>query len=61
MTEAGRIDEEVAFWIHKYLLLCGEAPMSGLGDKIPGMSVIATAFYGIGWEDIMHGRLPLAL
>ena len=36
MIHDGRTDGEIAFWIHKYLLLCGESPMCSLGDMSPG-------------------------
>ena len=61
MTHDGKTDGEVAYWIYKYLLLRGELPMCGLGDMSPRMLVIARSFDALGWDEIMHGRLPLTL
>ena len=61
MTEGGRTDDEVAYWIHKYLLLRGEACMQHLGPMSDRMERIAVEIDEIGWVDFMHGRLPVSL
>ena len=35
--------------------------MSSLGDMSPAMAEVATGFDSIGWVDVLHGRLPVAL
>ncbi len=35
MMEGGKTDEELAYWLHKYLLLRGESTMIGFGDLSP--------------------------
>lgn len=54
-------DAELRYWIRNYLLLRGECLMATLGDMSPAMAEVATAFDVIGWVDILHGRLPIAL
>jgi hypothetical protein len=54
-------DWELRYWIIHYLLLRGERSMSSLGDMSPWMKEIAYEFDLIGWEDMLHGRLPKSL
>ena len=61
MTSKANTNDEAAFWIHKFILLRGEANMGTLGEMSPGMAEVAAAFDKIGWVDMMHGRLPVAL
>ena len=61
MTGTANTNDDVAFWINKYLLLRGEANMQDLGEMPPDMAEVAKAFDTIGWVDITHGRLPVAL
>jgi hypothetical protein len=58
---ADNTDLELRYWITHYLLLRGERTMSSLGDMSPWMEEIAYDFDLIGWEDILHGRLPRSL
>jgi hypothetical protein len=61
MTDHSNTDEDVAFWIHKYLLLQGEYTMSKLGGMSMGMLDVAAAFDEIGWVEVLHDRIPIAL
>ena len=54
-------DPELRYWIRYYLILRGECTMAALGEMPPAMAEVAAGFDTIGWVDIMHGRLPLAL
>jgi hypothetical protein len=54
-------DRELSYWLYHYWLLRGEYSMSSLGMTSPAMKEIAAGFDLIGWEDTLHGRLPLAL
>jgi hypothetical protein len=54
-------DRELSYWLYHYWLLRGEHSMSALGMTSPAMREIAAEFDLIGWNDTLHGRLPLAL
>ena len=52
MVEKGRTEDELAFWLHKYLLLQGTVTLSAMGEMSPQMQEVALA---------IDNRLPLAL
>ena len=54
-------DNELAYWLYHYWLLRGEYTMKSLGMTSIAMLEIAEEFDTIGWDDSLHGRLPLAL
>ena len=54
-------DNELAYWLYHYWLLRGEYSMMSLGMTSAAMIEIAEEFDMIGWDDTLHGRLPLAL
>ena len=54
-------DNELAYWLYHYWLLRGEYLMMSLGMTSAAMKEIAEEFDMIGWDDTLHGRLPLAL
>ena len=37
MANIGRTDDKAAFWMHKFIILRGEMPMSALGDMSSGI------------------------
>ncbi len=61
MTDRGNINKEVAFWIHKYIMLSGETTMSALGEMSQSMMEVVSTFDEIRWVEMMHGCLPVAL
>ncbi len=58
---AENTDWELRYWITQYLLLRGTRTMSSLGDMSTWMKEIACEVDLIGWEDMLHGRLPRGL
>ena len=54
-------DRELAHWLYHYWLPCGEYKMMSLGMTSQAMLKIAEEFDTIGWDNTLHGRLPLAL
>ena len=61
MTGGANTHDEIADKLITYLMLRGETTMRELGDMSPDMTTVANAIDAIGWVDIMHGRLPIAL
>ena len=54
-------DRELAYWLYHYWLLRGEYTMTALGITSQAIREIVEDFDIIGWDDTLHGRLPLAL
>ena len=61
MIGRANTNDEIADKIYTYLMLRGEVTMGELGNMSPDMATVAQAFDTIGWVDVMHGRLPVAL
>lgn len=61
LRQRGSTDQELAYWLIKYLRFRGECTLHTLGDMSPGMLQVAKAIDRNGWSNFMVGRLPLAL
>ena len=57
MHQRDNTDEELAYWIPKYLLLRGSRKFAELGAMSPGMREIAISQDLIGWRNFTEGRI----
>lgn len=61
MAKNQRTDAELRYWLIKFLLFRGERSMSSLGDMSPAVKTVASGIDSIGWDDLLHGRIPISL
>ena len=57
MRKDGNTNEELSYWVTKYLLMRGTKPFAELGRMSPAMTRLATSQDEIGWRNFTEGRI----
>ncbi len=53
----GITDQELAYWIPKYILMRGDKPSADMGAMSPCMKALAQSQDMIGYRDFMEGHI----
>ena len=57
MHQLGNTEEEIAYWVPKYLLMRGHCQFADMGAMSPRMQEIAASQDLIGWRNFTEGRV----
>jgi hypothetical protein len=57
MSQDNRTDQEILYWIPKYILMRGDKPLSTMGFMSPQVKALATSQDLIGWRDFTEGHV----
>jgi hypothetical protein len=55
LSQEHLIDLELAYWIHKYIMMRGNKPFASLGAMSPRMKALAISQDKIEWQNFMEG------
>ena len=57
LTQDGKTNEELSYWIPKYILLRGQRTWESLGGMSSAMHRVAASQDKIGWREFMEGKI----
>ncbi len=57
MSQDGKTDPEILYWIPKYILMRGDVPLLAMGAMSPQFRALATSQDLIGWRDFTVGHI----
>jgi hypothetical protein len=52
-------DQELAYWIPKYILMWGDKPLEDMGAMTPRMKALAKSQDKIGYHNFMEGYISI--
>jgi len=59
LEKDGRTDQELAYWIPKYILMRGDKPFEDMGTMTPRMKALAQSQDKIGFRNFMEGCMSI--
>jgi hypothetical protein len=59
LEKDGSTDQELAYWIPKYILMQGDKPFADMGAMLPRMKAIAQSQDKIGYRYFMEGYISI--
>jgi hypothetical protein len=59
LEKDGSIDQELAYWIPKYILMRGDKPFADMGAMSPRMKALAQGQDKIGYHNFMEGYISI--
>jgi len=59
LEKDGSTDQELAYWIPKYILMRGDKPFEDMGNMTPRMKALAQSQDKIGYRNFMEGYISI--
>ena len=59
LEKDGSTDQELAYWIPKYILMRGDKPFTDMGAMSPRMKALAQSQDKIGYRNFMEGYMSI--
>ena len=59
LEKDGSTDQELAYWIPKYILMLGDKPFEDMGAMTPRMKALAQSQDKIGYRNFMEGYISI--